>query len=191
MSVSRILTSEVVRQLVGEADGVSLTYRDLIANPLPYITFKTMPGIHPSAAPVDVLTKGEIAARALVEQALDEFLSSDVIILAVPMYNFGIPAQLKSWLDSLVVPGKTFAFSPDGPRGLAGTKRVILVVSRGGVYGPTGLPISMDHAESYVRCVLSLMGISNPELVLAEGVARDRAGAIDHGRSYVQGLAPL
>lgn len=190
-SVSRMLTREVVQHLAGKRRSLEIIYRDLIKDPLPYATFQTLPGFHPSAASEETLAECERTARLSLEQALNEFLTSEVIVLGVPMYNFGIPAQLKSWFDAIVIPGKTYAYTPDGPRGLAGAKRVIVAASRGGVFGEAGFPIQMEHAEAYVRCVLSLIGITGPEVVLAEGVARDRAGAIERAREKVLMLSPL
>jgi FMN-dependent NADH-azoreductase len=74
---------------------------------------------------------------------------------------------------------------------LAGAKRVILVITRGGFYGATGVSSAMEHAESYVRAALSLIGISGPELVLAEGIAMDRLAALERGRTGIQTLVPL
>lgn len=70
------------------------------------------------------------------------------------MYNFGIPAQFKSRFDAILILGSTFAYTSGGPKGLAGAKRVILVITRGGFYGATGVSSAMEHAESYVRAAL-------------------------------------
>ena len=182
---------EFVERLRGQDPSATIVYRDLITDHIPYMNFRTMPGLHPSAVASDMLSEEERSTRSVTERALSEFLSADAIVLGVPMYNFGIPAQLKSWFDAILIPGRTFTYTSDGPKGLAGAKRVILVITRGGFYGATGVSSAMEHAESYVRAALSLIGISGPELVLAEGIAMDRLAALERGRTGIQTLVPL
>jgi FMN-dependent NADH-azoreductase len=89
------------------------------------------------------------------------------------------------------VPGKTFAYGVQGPEGLAGTKRVIVAIARGGFYGSETAAISAEHAESYLRTVLSFIGVNNPEFVVAEGVAggeQNKAKALASARDAVQQL---
>jgi putative NADPH-quinone reductase len=114
-----------------EGDEGTVTYRDLSADPIPYMNLRTMPSSHPLAIASDMLAEEERSVRR--EEALDEFLSAEVVVLGITMYNFGIAAQLKSWLDAIVIPGKTFTYTADGPKGLAGAKRVILAITRGGI----------------------------------------------------------
>ena len=96
------------------------------------------------------------------------------------MYNFGIPTQLKAWIDRIAVAGKTFRYTATGPEGLMGGKRVIIALSRGGFYG-AGTPASaVEHAESYLRGVFGFLGVTDVEVVIAEGLAigpeqRDKA----------------
>ena len=73
-----------------------------------------------------------ISELAVSAKAMAEFLAADVIVIGAPMYNFGIPSQLKAWIDRLAVTGKTFTYTPQGPKGLAGGKTVIVASSRGG-----------------------------------------------------------
>ena len=190
-SISRLLSTEIVERLRGQDPSATIVYRDLITDHIPYMNFRTMPSSHPSAVASDMLSEEERSTRSVTERALSEFLSADAIVLGVPMYNFGIPAQLKSWFDAILIPGRTFAYTSDGPKGLAGAKRVILVITRGGFYGATGFSNAMEHAESYVRAALSLIGISVPELVLAEGIAVERLAALERGRTSIQALVPL
>ena len=69
------------------------------------------------------------------QAALEEFLAADIVVIGAPMYNFTIPSQLKAWIDRIVVAGKTFRYGAQGAEGLAGNKRVIVAISRGGFYG--------------------------------------------------------
>jgi FMN-dependent NADH-azoreductase len=83
------------------------------------------------------------------------------------MYNFTIPSQLKAWIDRVLVAGKTFSYGANGPQGLAGGKRVIVAISRGGYYGPAALG---EHLETYLRWVFGFIGITSPEFIFADGI---------------------
>ena len=86
------------------------------------------------------------------------------------MYNFTIPSQLKAWIDRILVAGKTFRYGAQGVEGLAGGKRVIIAISRGGFYG-AGTPTAVgEHLETYLRWVFGFVGIPNPEIISADGI---------------------
>ncbi len=90
---------------------------------------------------------------------LEEFLAADIVVLGAPMYNFTIPSQLKAWIDRILVAGKTFKYCAQGVEGLAGNKRVIVAISRGGFYGP-GTPAAGRRASgTYLRWVFGFIGI--------------------------------
>lgn len=156
-SVSRTVSAAVVERLAAEHPGVATVRRDLAADPLPHLTLADLPAAHPLSVAGDGSDGDAVLA---------EFLDADVVVIGVPMYNFGIPSQLKAWLDRILVPGVTFSYGANGPEGLAGNKRVILALSRGGVFQPGA---ASEHAESHVRAVLGFIGIA-PEIVVAEGV---------------------
>ena len=86
------------------------------------------------------------------------------------MYNFTLPSQLKAWIDRLLIAGKTFRYGPNGPEGLAGGKRVIVAISRGGFYGPGSANAAAEHVESYLRTVFGFIGVTDLEFVAADGV---------------------
>jgi FMN-dependent NADH-azoreductase len=85
------------------------------------------------------------------------------------MYNFTIPSQLKAWIDRILVAGKTFKYDASGAQGLAGGKRVILAISRGGYYGAGAPAAPGEHLETYLRWVFGFIGIT-PEFIFADGV---------------------
>jgi FMN-dependent NADH-azoreductase len=108
------------------------------------------------------------------------------------MYNFGVPSQLKAWIDRLAVAGKTFRYSEKGAEGLAGGKRVIVASSRGGFYGPQTPIAFLDHQENYLRGVFGFFGITDVTFIRAEGIALgpdQRAKAIEAAKSEIAGLA--
>lgn len=155
-SVSRQLSAEIVAAERARRPDLVVTHRDLGATPLQHLT-----AAHLGAAPDTDAAEGQAA--------LAEFLAADVIVIGAPMYNFGIPSQLKAWIDRVAIAGKTFRYTANGPEGLAGGKRVIVASARGGVYSTT--LAAMDHQESYLRTVMGFLGITEVSFIRAEGVA--------------------
>jgi FMN-dependent NADH-azoreductase len=92
------------------------------------------------------------------------------VVLGAPMYNFTIPSQLKAWIDRIVVAGKTFKYGAQGVEGLAGNKRVIIAISRGGFYGADTPMAVGEHLETYLRWVFGFIGVKNPEFIFADGI---------------------
>jgi len=166
-SVSRQLTSAIIDQLKAQQPGAEIVTRDL------------------AAAPLDHLTLAALGNSTV----LDQFLAADTVVIGAPMYNFGISSQLKAWIDRITIAGKTFRYMPEGrPEGLAGDKRVIVAISRGGFYD---VGDAMEHVETYLRDVLGFLGII-PEFVHADGIAigpEQRDAGIANGLSEVEALA--
>jgi FMN-dependent NADH-azoreductase len=151
-SVSRKVSADIIAKLKAQTPGANVVYRDLVANPLEHLTLPAFG--QPEAA--------EIMA---------EFMAADTVVIGVPMYNFGVPSQLKAWIDRIAVAGQTFKYTETGPVGLVTGKRVILAASRGGMYGE-GMPAAaVEHAVSYVQAVLGFIGVSDVQVIVAEGVA--------------------
>jgi FMN-dependent NADH-azoreductase len=166
-SVSRKVTAAVVERLREADPALTVTYRDLAAEPLSHLSPEVLPSEHPLAV---LATVDDPAARAVSTTVLEEFLAADVVVIGAPMYNFTIPSQLKAWIDRLIIPGKTFSYSEAGPAGLAGAKRVIIALARGGLYG-AGMPhAGSELAEPVLRAAFGLMGITDPEFIVAEGL---------------------
>ena len=153
-SVSRKISAAVVERLKATTPGLEIVRRDLDADPLEHLRVAEW------AALRDPVSTG----------ALAEFLAADIVVIGAPMYNFGIPSQLKAWIDRILVAGKTFSYSPEGPKGLAGDKRVVIALSRGNFYGPGAPAAAVEHAESYLRAVFGFIGVTQLEVIVAEGV---------------------
>ncbi|HVW78144.1 MAG TPA: NAD(P)H-dependent oxidoreductase [Alloacidobacterium sp.] len=168
-SMSRQLTASIVDKLRKTNKHAEVIYRDLVAAPPAHMTLATLPGDHPSAAMAGPLDSAAQSIRDDSQKMLDEFLAANTVVIGVPMYNFGIPTQLKAWVDMIVVPGKTFTYSPNGAVGLMGKKRAIVAITRGAAYGPESPFAAGEHAESYMHAVLSFLGITHSEFVIAEG----------------------
>ena len=166
-SVSRTLSSATTEHLIKANPQLRVTYRDLAATPIPHLS-----GAYLAAgATPDAERDGALASDlAIGSQVLQEFLDADVVVIGVAFYNFTISTQLKAWIDRIAVAGKTFSYSEKGPQGLCAGKRVILTISRGGFYG-AGTPFeALEHAESYLKAVFAFLGVTNIEVVAAEGV---------------------
>ncbi|MET0717604.1 MAG: NAD(P)H-dependent oxidoreductase [Pseudoxanthomonas sp.] len=167
-SVSRKLTAAVVERLLALTPGARVTYRDVAREPLPQVYGALFAVSAGADAPQRDSELYEDAA--VVTMALDEVLAADVIVIGAPMYNFSIPSQLKSWLDALAVRGKTFRYDANGAQGLLGDKRVIVASSRGNVYSAGTPYAAADHHESYLRSFFGFLGVTQIEIVRAEGL---------------------
>jgi FMN-dependent NADH-azoreductase len=147
-SASRTLSSSILERLRRSNWGEEVIYRDLGQSPLPHLT-------------LDAFADTSV---------LDEFLAADAVVIGAPMYNFTLSTQLKSWIDRIVIAGKTFRYTENGPEGLAKGKRVIIGLARGGIYSDGSPAAALEHLESYLRGVFNFIGIE-PEFVIAEGLA--------------------
>jgi len=141
-----------------------------------------------SAALVAAL-KAAIPGLGVVRRDLDANpIPHDILVIGAPMYNFGIPSQLKAWIDRIAIAGKTFSYTADGPIGLAGGKHVIVASSRGGLYAP-GMPFEAnDFQEKYLRAVFAFIGIGDIEIIRAEGLALSpahREAALNAARATI------
>ena len=165
-SASRQVSAKVVERLKAVTPNLSVTYRDLAAEPLSHLS-----GAHLAAGQGVVPESPELQKDITAGQtALDEFLAADVIVIGAPMYNFTMPSQLKAWIDRIAVNGKTFRYTAAGPEGLAGNKRVIVAISRGGYYGAGAPTAAFEHLETYLKGVFAFIGVTNPEFIIAEGL---------------------
>jgi FMN-dependent NADH-azoreductase len=157
-SISRDLSAAAVARLSALHPEAAIAYRDLAADPLSHL----------SGEGVAALMTGQAHERD--SAALDEFLAADVVVIGVALYNFTVSSQLKAWIDRLFVPGKTFRYTAAGPEGLAGDKKVILVIARGGIYAPGTPGRDAEHAETWLRTVFGTFGVTNLEVIVAEGL---------------------
>jgi FMN-dependent NADH-azoreductase len=165
-SASRQLSAAVVERLRKAAPGLKVVYRDLAVEPLSHLSGEHLAAVH-GAAPESQAVQKDVAVSQTV---LEEFLAADTVVIGAPMYNFTIPSQLKAWIDRIVVRGKTFQYGANGPEGLAGNKRVIIAVSRGGFYGAGAPAAALEHLETYLRGIFGFIGVTNLEVIVAEGL---------------------
>jgi FMN-dependent NADH-azoreductase len=166
-SVSRALTARAARVwLAANPDG-TVTYRDLGAEPLPHFTHETG---RARMVPAEQRTPAEAASWALTEQVVGEVLDADTIIFGLPIYNFGPPSSVKSWVDHMIAPG--LSIDAETRAGLLGGRDMLVIASKGGGYQPGTPREGWDHAAPWLPHGLSLTGLEprfiTVELTLAE-----------------------
>jgi FMN-dependent NADH-azoreductase len=166
-SVSRQLSANAVTEWRTQHPNTEVVYRDLVAQPLTHLTGEQL---FAAAADASQQSPEMRSILAESEKVLQEFLDADIVVIGTPMYNFSIPSQLKAWIDRIAIKGKTFAYTEQGPKGLAGGKTVIIASARGGVYGATSPVAAWDHQEAYLKAVFGFLGVTDLRFLRAEGL---------------------
>ena len=161
-SVSTRLANELVSRLAGEGDTVVV--RDLRETPHPALDEAALTALF---TPDEQRTAEQAARVALDDALIAEIQAADVVVLGVPMINFGIPAQLKNWIDAISRARVTFQYTANGPEGLLTGKKVYAVLTRGGKYRES----PADSQVPYLRQVLGFLGMKDVEFIYAEGLA--------------------
>jgi len=183
-SFSTRLANELVQRLrAAEADS-TLQLRDLAQNPHPALDEEALQALF---TPAEQRSPAQ-AARAALDQALiEQVQAADVLVLGVPMINFGIPAQLKHWIDAIAKAGVTFRYTAQGPVGLLQGKKVYVVTARGGIHRDQ----PADTMVPYLRTVLAFLGITDVEFIYAEGLnmgPEAQANGLAQARAQIEQL---
>lgn len=188
-SASKKIAQSLVEQMLEDNPGSAVTRIDLANEPLPHLDAEEFKSWTTPAEQRDA-RQVELAARS--DRLIEQLLAHDTLVLAVPMYNLGIPSTLKAWIDRVARAGKTFSYTADGPVGLVKNMQAYLVFARGGIYRNTPL----DTQTGYLKSVLGLMGIGVAETIYAEGLnmggdTREKSlvGAMDKVRTLASGNA--
>ena len=168
-SVSRQLTQNIVAEWHASHAATVVDYLDLAQDTPSHLSAESLGFRLPPQTEglSEVQRRENLVSEALVSQ----FLAADVIVIGAPLYNFSIPSQLKAWIDRIAQAGRTFTYTEQGPKGLAGGKTVIVAITRGGVYSTSEGGRAMEHQESYLQTVLGFLGITDVRFVRVEGVA--------------------
>jgi FMN-dependent NADH-azoreductase len=186
-SASRQLARKLKERLETQYPEARFVDRDLARDPLPHLDYRTVKAIFTRDQTEAESLKG---ALNLSNQATEEVLSSDLLVIASPLWNFGLPSALKAWVDHIIRPGRTFRYTADGVEGLALGKKAILVLASGGVFteGPWK---AWDTEEPYLRLILSFIGITDVQTVRAQGmnIPALAPDAIPTGKKAVGALA--
>jgi FMN-dependent NADH-azoreductase len=152
-SESSRVANAVVARLAAANPGATVTVRDLGANPHPVLDEAALGALF---TPADQRTAEQAARVALDDALIAEAQAADVIVLGAPMYNFGMPIQLKAWFDAIARAGVTFRYTANGPEGLLKDKKVVVAAARGGIY-----PADADPQVPHIRTLLNFLGMTD------------------------------
>jgi FMN-dependent NADH-azoreductase len=164
-SVSGKLAASLIDRLREADPATRIVVRDVGTEPLPHLTHETVAAI--KSEPVSEV---EHATRALSDALIAELQAADIIVIASPMYNFGMSSTLKVWFDHIARAGATFRYTAEGPEGLLKGKKAVLIESRAGFYSE-GPAAAMDGQEPHIRTLLGFMGITDVTVIRAEKLA--------------------
>ncbi|MDG1282188.1 MAG: NAD(P)H-dependent oxidoreductase [Pseudorhodobacter sp.] len=179
-SISRDLTDRIVAKLSAEADA-TVTTRDL-ASGLPQVDSDW---IAANFTPADQRNDAQKATLALSDSLVAEVQAADVLVIGLPIYNFGVPSTLKAWIDMIARAGVTFRYTEKGPVGLLEGKRAIVAVASGG----TKMGSEMDFATGYIRHVMGFIGITQVDFVAADQLMIDAEATMKSALAQVGALA--
>jgi FMN-dependent NADH-azoreductase len=163
-SQSTRLASAIVERIHAAAPDASLTVRDLGRAPHPALDETALGALF---TPADKRSADQNQRVALDDALIAELQAADVIVLGVPMYNFGVPAQLKNWIDAVARAGVTFRYTDKGPVGLVQNKKVYVALTRGGLYRNT----PADTQMPYLKTFLGFLGMTDVQFIYAEGLS--------------------
>ncbi|WP_310460834.1 NAD(P)H-dependent oxidoreductase [Sphaerotilus sp.] len=158
------VANQVTARLQAANPGATLTLRDLAVTPHPLLDEAALGALF---TPADARSPEQAARVALDDVLIAEIQAHDTIVLGVPMYNFGVPVQLKSWIDAIARAGVTFRYTATGPEGLLKGKTVYVALARGGLYRDT----PNDSQVPYLKSVLGFLGLTDVRFIYAEGLA--------------------
>lgn len=175
-STSRQLTASIAGKFGG-----TVIHRDL-AEAIPQID-ETWVGAN--FTPADQRTDAQKEALALSDMLVAEIKSADVVVIGVPVYNFGVPAALKAWIDQIARAGLTFQYTENGLKGLLDGKRAVIALATGG----TEVGSDIDFASGYMRHIMGFIGITDVEIVAADRLMADADKAMADATAQIAALA--
>ncbi len=179
-SISRQLSNELIEALEAREGEVEVVRRDLSKG----IPLVDEGWIEANFTPEDERTRDQREALSASDALVEELQAADVIVIGSPIYNFGVPAALKAWVDMIARARKTFRYTADGPEGLLKGKKVYVVIASGGV--PVDSPV--DFATPYLRHALTFIGITDVEVIAAHQLNSRAAESIDAARMQIANL---
>lgn len=180
-SVTRALTDKLVARLRAASPGSEVTVRDLAAG-VPLVNEAWIGANFTDPAERD---DAQRAALAHSDELVAELKAADTLVIGLPIYNFGVPAAFKAWVDMIARARETFRYTETGPEGLMTGKRALVVVASGGV--PVGS--AADFATPYVRHVLGFIGITEVEFISADSLMSGADAAIANAEARIEELA--
>lgn len=185
-SHSRMLAREFMEKWSDLHPETKIIHRDLGLNPVPYIDATW---VKAKFTPPEQYTPERASAIELSDELIDEFLAADRYVLSTPMYNFSIPAVLKSYIDHIVRPRRTFAVGSGGFQGLVTDKKMLIFTARGSDFSPGSAFASLDFQEPFLRTVFNFIGITDIQFINANALNSDRRDkSLAEARTAIQDL---
>lgn len=164
------LADAITARLKEQNPAALVELRDLASDPHPVLDDAALTALF---TPAESRTENQAARVALDDALIAQVQSVDAIVLGVPMYNFGVPVQLKTWLDAIARAGVTFRYTENGPEGLLKGKKVYVALARGGKYRDT----PADSQVPYLKTIFGFLGLTDVKFVYVEGLAMGAEGA--------------
>jgi FMN-dependent NADH-azoreductase len=155
-SLSRTLSKKMVAELLAKFPDAEVTYRDVSATPLPFVDDSWL----------------ENGGHELTKKITQELIDADVLVFAVPVYNFSVPASFKAWIDQAAVNGTTYAYTAEGPKGLLPEGKKLFVISTSGSPYSDLTKYGMNHHEPYLRTVFGFLGLDQNDISVMPYSAR-------------------
>jgi FMN-dependent NADH-azoreductase len=184
-SHSTTLANALVERIRADHPGATVTIRDLSRTPHMPLDESALEALFTPAAE---RTPEQATRVALDDTLISEITAADVVVLGVPMYNFGVPGQLKNWIDAIARAQVTFRYTANGPEGLLKGKKVYVALTRGGMYRNT----PSDTQVPYLQTIFAFLGMTDVQFVYAEGLAMGPEAlqnALDSAHSQIDELA--
>ena len=180
-SVSRKLTDRIIARLTATEPTANVTLRDL-SKGVPQIDAAWIGAVF---TPADARSTEQAGIAAYSDALLAEVKAADILVIALPVYNFGVPAPLKAWIDHLARKGETFTYTEAGPHGLLKNKRAIVALSSDG----TKIGSEIDFASGYLRHMLGFFGITEVEFVAADQMIFNPEATLKAANAQIDALA--
>jgi len=181
-SYSRDLSDKLITQLIGEQDAndtkSKVTTRDL-ADGIPFIDENW---IKANFTALDERTPEQIKHLATSDILVEEIISADLLVIGLPIYNFGIPAAFKAWIDQVVRSKLTFRYDDNGPIGLVNNKKAYIIIVSGG----TQIGSELDFISNYIKHVLGFIGITDVSFIDSSGLGRNEAETLEHAYKLIE-----
>lgn len=183
-SNSTRIADTITARLTSLHPDAAVEIRDLARDPHPVLDETALAALF---TPAEQRSTEQAARVALDDAVIAQLQSADAIVIGVPMYNFGIPTQLKAWIDAIARAGVTFRYTAAGPEGLVVGKKVYVALARGGLYRDT----PADTQVPYLKTVLGFLGMTDIEFVYAEGFAmgeESAARALEQAHAQIEAI---
>lgn len=180
-SVSRKLTDRIIARLTAADPDATVTLRDLSTG-VPHIDGAWMGAVF---TPAETRTPEQADRAAYSDALLAEVRAADTLVIALPVYNFGVPAPLKGWIDHLARKGETFQYTEAGPEGLLKGKRAIVALSSDG----TRIGSEIDFASGYIRHMLGFFGITDVDFIAADQMVFGPEETLKKAEAQIDALA--